>query len=162
MNVPTHKSEQTGNAPLDRIQNNVRELVAFVRSLAWLANRAYVQLEQDVTIPTSAVYTILVSTTIKTSNDASHIVANFSASGAKLTAVGTVYFRLVVDDVVVGSTSLSVNLTWVFNASLVARAAVRKGAHAVRIEWWTDSSSATIRAKSLIWEHAHLSLHEEP
>lgn len=31
--VPTHRSEQTGNSALDRIQNNVRDLVAFTKQL---------------------------------------------------------------------------------------------------------------------------------
>lgn len=32
--LPAHRSEQTGNSGLDRIQENVRDLIAFVRSLA--------------------------------------------------------------------------------------------------------------------------------
>lgn len=31
--APTHRSEQTGNAALDRIQNNVRDLVQFAKQL---------------------------------------------------------------------------------------------------------------------------------
>jgi uncharacterized membrane protein YidH (DUF202 family) len=31
-NTPPHQSEQTGNAGLDRIQNNVRNLIAWVRT----------------------------------------------------------------------------------------------------------------------------------
>ena len=31
--TPTHRSEATGNAALDRIQNNVRDLIAFTKTL---------------------------------------------------------------------------------------------------------------------------------
>lgn len=34
MATPAHRGEQTGNAALDRVQNNVRDLVSYVKALA--------------------------------------------------------------------------------------------------------------------------------
>ena len=40
---PTHRSEATGNAALDRIQNNVRDLIAFTKTLVARVVRSELQ-----------------------------------------------------------------------------------------------------------------------
>ncbi len=161
MGIPGHKSEQTGDAGLDRIQQNVRNLIAYVRSLLWLTRRAYVALATDQVLATSASYATLLSTTLTTDQRTGFVVANFSASGLKITGAGTAYFRLVVDGVAQKETAVGIALNFRFHAGLMQRVAVGAGLHTIRIDWRTDVSSVDIRPVTAAEEHAHLSVYEE-
>jgi len=48
---PTHKNEQTGNVALDRIQSNVRDIVAYVRNLKIAARLASLEARSETNGP---------------------------------------------------------------------------------------------------------------
>ena len=161
MTAPAHRSEQTGNPGLDRIQNNVRALSAYVRSLVWLTRRAYVELATDQLLATSATFATLLTTTITTDRASSFLVVNFAASGIKLTGAGTAYFKIIVDGTAYKAVAVGVALNFRFCAALLQRIAVSAGLHTVRIDWRTDVSSVGIGAATVTEENAALSVHEE-
>ncbi len=160
MNAPSHKSETTSNAALDRIQNNVRDLVAYVRSLRWLERRAYAALSTNATSTTS--YVTLLEATISSDLVRSSLEVTFSACGGKITNAGTVSFQVLVDGTVVKGCRTSVPLNFSFTASLLARVAVSRGMHTVKVQWKADTASATLSASSTVENHAALTVHEVP
>ncbi len=156
-----HRNEQTGQPGLDRIQANVRSLVAYVRSLLWLTRRAYVELATDKLLATSASFATLLTTTITTDQRDGYIVVNFTASGIKLTGAGTAYFQIVVDGVTKKGAAVGVALNFKFGIALTQRIAVSAGLHTVRIDWRTDVSSLSIAAVTRVEDHAAMTVHEE-
>lgn len=161
MPTPGHKSEQTGQPGLDRIQQNVRDLVVFVRNLEWLRRRAYVATTADTTT-SSASYVELMSTTITSAMASSYLVLSFTASGVKSTNAGTVTFQIVVDGTAVKGCSIgTLTATWHWNAAIVVRVPVVAGLHTVRIDWATTTASVRVNAASLVDEHASLHVFEE-
>ena len=156
-----HKSEQTGNASIDRIQNNVRTLVAYVRSLEWLRRRAYVAATADVTLATAAAYAELIKTTITSDMVSSFLVVHFTASGLHITAQGTTLFRVVVDGTVAEGAWTTVAAGFAFSMAILTRVSVKAGLHNVVLEWRTDANSAQINASTAVEHHASMSVHEE-
>ncbi len=159
--VPTHKNQHTGDAMLDRIQSNVRELIAYVRSLAWLTRRAYVALGTDTGNVAAAAYATLLTTTITTAIERSFLIIAFSASGTQITNAGTVFFQVLVDNDVVKGCYTTIPTNYSFSASMVVRIPVTRGLHSVLLQWKTNVSSAHINALSTTEEHASMSIHEE-
>ncbi len=163
--LPTHKNEQTGNVALDRIQSNVRDLVAFVRNLraidrfAVLENRVYVALAANVAIGVTA-YAALVSTTITTYLPNGHIDITFTASGANSASAANARFLVLVDGAPVKGTYAYTAAGQTFCGAIVLRVPVRAGKHAVAVQWKSDAGAALIRAASVVEEHAHLLVQE--
>ncbi len=152
--VPTHRNEQTGNATLDRIQSNVRALIAYVSGLAWLTNRAYSALAADTTVAAGS-YATVARASITT--DVGYLVIVASASGQKTTASGSNYIEVVVDGVAIKGAYASTTLALpAWNLALVVRTAVAKGSHVVELKWRTDVNSSRINAATVNEEHAHI------
>lgn len=159
--TPGHRNEQTGNAPLDRIQANVRDLLAFVRSLEWMRRRAYVALATDETTASSTLVD-LISTTITSDAANSYLVIHATASGVKSTNTGRLTIGVTVDGVASKGASTSVAAsTSKWSASVVVRVAVARGLHTVALQWATTTASNSINALSSADEHAAMSIHEE-
>ncbi len=163
VNAPNHRREQTGDALLDRIQANVRDLMSFVRGLAWLARRSFVALGTDITIAgSSAVYTTLLTTTLATTLSRGFLLITFTASGTHpTTANSTIYFKVLVDNVDVDGCYHTIGvLNSAFNVSVLTRVAVEKALHTITVQWSTDNNSARINGLSSINEHASLLVQE--
>ncbi len=163
MNVPPFRSEQTGNAQLDRIQNMVRTLVEYLRGLLWLESNAYVALKTDISTA-SATYATILTASITTVAAHSFLNILFTASGSRITNAGTAFFQVLVDGVVVKgcqSTVPSAGISYGFNVALVVLAPVIAGRHSVVVQWKTDSATSQISAASSVTEHAAVSIHEE-
>ncbi len=157
---PSHRNEQTGQPGLDRIQANVRSLIEFVKSLAWLSQRAYVALATNVSI-NAAAYAALISTTITTARARGYIVCHLTASGVEVTNAGTVYFQILVDTVVAKGVWSTVGAGAAFSTALVVRVPVVAGLHTVAVQWKSSVNGARINAATAVEEHANLSIHEE-
>ncbi len=157
----THRQEHTGEAGLDRIQNNVRDLVAYVRAVASVVgNRAYAALAVDTTIGVAA-YAELVSTTITTTRASSFLDITFSASGVKTVGIGTPGFRIVVDGVVAkGLKTVAAGATYSFNVAMTVRVPVAPRTHTVKVDWATDTNGLQIKALTVAEEHASLLVQE--
>ncbi len=158
--VPVHRSEQTGNPALDRIQNNVRSLLEFVRGLLWLTRRAYVELATDSTTA-SATYATLLTATITSALARSYLVVSFTASGGHPTNLGTAYFQILLDGVVATGCYTTVPAAYAWNAAAIVRVPVTAGMHTVLLQWKTDSATLRISAATANEEHAAMSIHEE-
>ena len=159
--LPTHKSEQTGNAGLDRIQNNVRDMITYLRSILWMTKRAYVALATDATT-SSATYAALLATTFTSVNENSFLVVQFTVSGVKVTNNGNVAFRVVVDGVATkGITTYGAIGAAGIVGTILLRVAVTRGLHAIRVDWLTTTVSARISAATVVEEHASLHVCEE-
>ena len=159
--APTHKNQHTGDATLDRIQNNVRDLIAYVRSLLWMTRRTYVALGTDTGNVAAAAYATLLTTTLTTSLARSFLIIHLSASGIQITNAGTVFFQVLVDGAIVKGCYTTVPATYSFGASMVVRIPVTQGLHTVILQWKTNVNSAHINALSTTEEHAAMSIHEE-
>lgn len=158
-NAPVHKNEHTGNPMLDRIQGNLRELITYVQSLAWLTRHAYVDLTVNKSIGVAA-YAPLIQTTITTASANSFILVNFTASGDHPTNLGNVAFQIVVDNVAVKGCGMTAATAYGFNAATVLRVPVKRGAHTVVVQWKTDVLTARINAASSVNHHAAMSIRE--
>ncbi len=164
--LPNHRREQTGNALLDRIQDNVRDLIEYIRGLraterlATLESRAYAALAADTTI-LAAAYATLLTARITTVLASGYLVITFSACALKTTAAGYVSFQIVLDGAVVKGAYVTTPAAGTgFNVSMVVRAPVKKGAHVVLLQWKTSTSAAQINAATVVEEHAHLLVQE--
>jgi hypothetical protein len=158
--VSPHKQEQTGSALLDRIQNNVRDLIAFVKGLSWISNKGYAALDVDVTIGV-APYATLLTVPIFTVPRNSFLVISFSASAVHITVAATIFFRVLVDDVAFkGAYSTYLLVPGALCTSMVLRVPVDRGGHVVKLQWRTDGASARILAQSILEEHANLLVEE--
>jgi hypothetical protein len=158
--APTHKTQHTGDAILDRIQNNVSDLYVFVRSLLWVRQRAYVALGTDATT-TSATYVTLLETTITTVLERGYLLMTMTASGAQITNNAVNRMRFVLDGVPQKGcyTVTTANQTW--SMALIVRASVVRGSHTVLLQWNTDAGTMRISGLSLPEEHASVHLQEE-
>jgi len=159
--VPAHKPEQTGNTILDRIQNNIRQIVQFMRDTFWVTRRAYVQLDEDQIIAASASYVTLLQLDLVSSQDKSNLLIDFHVSGSRLTNTGTTYFQFVVDGVVTKGFYQSLNLNFGYSGSFQYRVPITKGGHRVLAQWRTDANSSQILARTSLNEYATLHLSEE-
>jgi len=159
--LPTHKNEQTGNAPLDRIQNNVRQIVQFLRDIFWVTKRAYVQLTEDTTLAAAASFATLLTGDLASSQDKSFLLIDFHMSGSRITNLGTTSFRFVVDDVATKGFSQTIALNSTFSGSFQYRIPITRGVHRVLAQWVTDANSTQIRARTVVNEYATLHLSEE-
>lgn len=164
MNSPVHRNEQTGNPTLDRIQGNVRDLIASVRTLAQdirvLKNRTYVALGVDVTVAAGA-YAKLIETTITTSLASGFLDVIVSTSGQELAAVGTKWFLVLVDGKAVkGAHTTSPAAGYAFSLAMFVRIPITAGKHTVTLQWKTDAGSGRINAKSIPEEHATMLVRE--
>ncbi len=160
MTVPVHRNEQTGNPALDRIQNNVRGLIEYVKSILWVTRRAYAALATDSTTA-SATYATLLTATITTLAARSFLVISFTASGAHITNAATTLFRVTVDGTVIKGCYTTVAANYAFSAAIVVRTPVVVGMHTVLVQWSTDNATARISAATVVTEHAAVSIHEE-
>jgi hypothetical protein len=160
MSVPAFRSEQTGNAQLDRIQNMVRTVLEYLRSLLWLTQRAYVALDADVTTA-SATYATLLSAAITTVAARSHLAIAFTTSGVHATNAATTFFKVVVDNADAKGCYATVAAGYAFSAAIVVRVPVVAGRHTVRVDWSSDNATAQIHAATVLTEHAAMSIHEE-
>lgn len=160
MGLPVHRSEQTGQTGLDRIQQNVRDLIAYVRSLDWLLRRSYVALTANTTTA-SATAADLLSTTLQTSRVNSYLMIAFTASGIKTTNTGTLTFQIVVDGTVYRGCAIGALVaTSHWNASILVRVPVAQGLHTIKAQWLTTTDGARINAASTTEEHAAMSVEE--
>ena len=159
--LPTHKNEQTGNVPLDRIQNNVRQIVQFLRDIFWVTKRAYVQLEVNSIIAASSSYVTLLQLDLASSQDKSFLLIDFHMSGSRLTTTATTYFQFVVDGVVTKGFYQSLSLNFGYSGSFQYRVPITKGVHRVLAQWRTDANSSQILARTVLSEYATLHLSEE-
>lgn len=157
--------EYTGQAAQDRAQRMAQQVgqahEATKSVVEALANHTFTRLSTDNTLATSATYATLLTTTITTKLSSGNILITATASGQKITAVGTAYFRLLVDNVAakgVYTTSQAVPNAW--SISIVHRVAATRGAHTVALQWRTDSNSLRINASSVTEEHASLLVQE--
>lgn len=160
LSPPTHKSEQTGNAALDRIQNNVRQAIEYLRNTFWVTRRAYVALTEDKSTA-SATFAELMRADLATSRERSEILITFHMSGSRITTTATTYFRFLVDGVVCKGCYQSLSLNYGYTASFQYRVPVTRGAHTVTVEWKTDAATTEILAATEVHEYATLHLSEE-
>ena len=160
VDLPTHRNEHTGDVVLDRIQGNVRDVIAYLRSLVWLANRAYAALATDTGTIAAGAYATLLIANITTTLVKSFLLVSFTASGVQVTTLGTAFFQVLVDGAVVKGTYTTVAAGSAFAASMVVRVPVSKGAHSVALQWKTSVANARINASTVVEEHAHLYVEE--
>lgn len=155
---PTHKSEQTGNAALDRIQNNVRQVADYLRNTFWLTKRGYAALDAAKTA--SGTYADLLSATITTVLGTGFLLIQFSASGIQNTSAGTVFFKIRLNGVDVKGLYKTVAAGYSFNVAMLVRTPVAARAHTVTVQWKTNVATATIDPVTTLEEHASLWLEE--
>ena len=159
--LPTHRSEQTGNPMLDRMQSNVRDLIAYVRNTQ-LAVPSYVQQTTDLTVAAGA-YAKLFDVQIRKLQVGSRLAIRFGASFVQLTAAGGVSFQVKLDGVVVKGTYVTTpTATAAYNAGIVLVVAALPGLHTVTVEWKDSAGSVRVNAKSIVEEHATLLVEEIP
>ena len=165
IDVPSHKPEHTGNAVVDRIQNTILGIVAYLRSLIWMRRRAHVELLDDQTISITvypAGYVTLLTANIVTAEAKSILVVSFTASGIKTTAAGTVFFRVLIDDVVLRGAYVTVTTPgFSFTSAILCAGAVVAGGHVVKLQWMTNVTGAQILSKTTVEEHASMHVWEE-
>jgi hypothetical protein len=158
--LPNHRHEQTGNAVIDRLSTNVRDLISFVRGLAQLTqNRAYAALAIDTTAGVST-YATLLTATITTALTNGYVLITFTASGLQLTSTGTVYFQVVVDGKVIKGTHATVAGGQAWCVSMIVRVPVTSGLHTVLLQWDSDVTGARINGKSANEDHAQMVVEE--
>lgn len=158
---PAHRNEHTGEAGLDRIQNNVRALIEAFRAKPWALPASYEELTASTTIATSASYATLLSCEITTRTPNSYLLMQATASMKKLTAIGTAFLVLIVDGVTrKGFYVTAAAINYVICGSIIQRVAVTPGTHTVLLKWRTDSSSLRIDPVSTVEEHASLRVSE--
>lgn len=161
-NLPVHRNEHTGDSTLDRIQSNVRDVIAYLRSLVWVPNRAYAALTADFTQAATAVYATLLTVTLTTTLVDSFLLVSFSASGQQITNASIDVFMITVDGVATKGCYQSTVLAGVFSVALIVRVPVHRGKHTIELQTKVNTSSLTIHASTVAEEHAHLYVEEVP
>jgi len=157
---PAHRSEYTGSGVLDRIQSNVRDLIAYVRGLSWLKQRSYVALSPD-TATSSSTYTKLVDVDIATVLRTSSLLIVATAAGSKSSGAGVVSFQLLVDNVVVKGSYANVANNAAFPIAFMVRTPVSQGRHTVTLQWKTSAGVVSVNAASVVTEHAAIWVQED-
>ncbi len=112
--------------------------------VAMLANKAYANLALDTTIAATGSYVDLVSTTIRTKAPRTALVTTFTASGLKTTALGSGFFRVLVNGVVVRAFCVTSPAAYAWSASALVKTPVNAGTHTVTMQWATDSNSLRV------------------
>ncbi len=158
--VPAHKPEHTGNTVLDRIQNCILGIIAFLRSIEWMRRRSFVGLTTDVTQVVTAGYNTLLTASIVTANQKSNLLINFSASGVQLVGNSSIFFEILVDEVAVKGCCQTVTGLWSFTMGMVALVPVSIGGHVVKLKWRTNTNTSRIFAFTDVEEHAYISVEE--
>lgn len=157
MTLPTHRGEQTGNPALDRIQNNVRAVVEYLRSLPWVMAHSYTALATDTTIGVAAYATLLTATI---TSRQPYLLVHLSASGVQISSLGGVYFQILVDGVVAKGLYCTVPGGYAFSVAQVLRVAVAAGPHTVTVQWKSSVANARIAPVTVNEEHASLLIQE--
>jgi hypothetical protein len=163
------RAEPTGHAGADRAQRMAQDVgraheqtKAYVKALvdstiAALANQAYAALAVDTNLATSASYLVMLTANITTVLASGHLVISFSASGLKLAALGSNFFEIVVDGVVMkGCYHTTPAAAYAWSIGMMVRVPVTAGLHVVQLQWRTDSNSSRVNAASIPEEHMHL------
>src|SRR5882724_11218167 len=139
------RREHTGDPALDRVQRQAQDVTAAHEQtkaiVAALANSVSVALTTDKMLAGSAgVYTTLLTASITTTLASGNLDITFTASGVHQTNQGTTYFKLFVDNVFVRGCYSTVGIGFAFSEAIVARAAIARGAHTIRVDWSTDTN----------------------
>lgn len=163
--VPSHRNEHTGNPVIDRIQGNVRDLIAFVRRLGErvtaLESGKFLALAVDKTNTGAGAYVDLMSTTYVSAKASSFLLLTLMASFVKATAAGGVYFTILVDGAQVGdSTYLTVPLNSAGNCCLMVRHPVVAGTHTIKVQWAGSPNSVVCRPATNLNEFCSLYIQE--
>lgn len=161
--APVHKPQHTGDATIDRIQSSLGDVIAYLKSLVWAANDAWVDLAVDVTTSSTTLVPLL-STTISTSLPSSHLFVELNTGFGKPTGAGTVAFTVAVDGKDVRGTAFTVDTaSGASNLTILARVPVTAGKHTVSARWLAATGSVRINAQSLpLNEYASLYAWERP
>ncbi len=126
-----------------------------------LNNHQYVPLATDQTLAVSAAYATLLEANINTILARGNLLITFTASAVHITNIATIYFQVVVDNVIRKGTYVTYQVVpTALNASMVILVPVVRGAHNVKLQWKTDNNSARINALTVVEEHAHLLVQE--
>lgn len=158
------RQEPTGTARGDRAQLQARD-VAKAHEItkavvAALANRAYAALLVDAAI-NIAPYATLLSVPITTTLAKGFLVITWSAAAGN-TAACSLFFQVLVDNVVQKGTRVDVVAGGGSAPSMVLRVPVVKGAHTVLLQWKTNVNGAHCNAFTTLEEHASLLVQEVP
>lgn len=142
-------------------QDTARKVNSYADMLNAMVNRAYVALTTDVTLATAASYATLLTANITTVLATGFLIVTFSTSAVKITTIGNMNFRVVVDGVAIkGAYSTAQVINTAMCAAMVVRVPVTRGAHVVQLQWITNSNSARINAASIFEEHANMLVQE--
>lgn len=154
-----YERSHTGQLPMEQAQRlgqkAAQEINHLIDEITVLKNRGYAALTTDVTINIAA-YAPLLTTTIRTLLANGFVILTLTASGAQAAGAGTIYFQILVDDVVVKGVWSTVGAGDAFSVSLLARVAVRAGNHVVKVQWRTSVNGARVNAATSVEEHAHV------
>lgn len=161
MDLPIHRDQHTGNAILDRIQANVRDIISYLRN-SRVAAPAYVQQAADITI-TVAAYAKLFEVAIQKVQVGTRLRIHFGASFLQLTNPGGAYFQVKLDGVIQKGTYVSTSVAGTaYNAHLSLIVPAAEGRRIVTVEWKCAVNSLRIAAKTIVEEHATLIVEEIP
>ena len=157
-----HKNQHTGDATLDRIQSNVAGVIAYLKSLVWVPNQAFVQLTADVST-TSTTFVDVLSTTIATALPSGNLEILLTASFETSVSGAVGGFAVLVDGVFIKATrGQSAFASGAVDAALVLLVPVKAGKHVVKVQWRVNSGSSIVRAQSFSDEGLQLLVKERP
>jgi hypothetical protein len=160
VDAPSYQRQQSGSALVDRIQEGVRDVIAYLRSEPWRLGVAYAALATNATIGIAA-YATLLTADITTVLARSYLAISFSASSVHITNIATTSFQILVDGVVTKGCYVTYGTAgYAESVAMVIRVPVTRGPHRVLLQWKTDNTSARINASTVVEEHAHLLVQE--
>ena len=140
-------------------QDAARRLNSIGDVITALTNRGYAALATDVVATTS--YVTLLSSAITTVLSSGYLVITFSASCVHTTNAATIYFQLLVDNVVKkGAYTTFFAAATGACVAMVLRVPVTKGPHVVALQWKSDNVTGRINAATVNEEHAHMLIEE--
>lgn len=137
-------------------QDTARKVNSFADMLNAMVNRSYIALATDTGNVAAAAYATLLTAPITTVLATGFLIITFSASGLQNTSGGTLFFQVLVDGVVRKGCYTTQEAGFSFNASMVIRVAVTRGAHVVLLQGKTNAGSYRINAATVNEEHADM------
>lgn len=141
-------------------QDTARKVNSYADMLNALVNRSYVALATDTGNVAAAAYATLLTANITTVLATGYLIVTFSASGIQNTGSGTLFFQVLVDGVVRKGVYTTQEAGFSFNAAMVLRVPVTRGAHVVVLQGKTNNASYRINAATTNEEHASLLVQE--
>lgn len=138
-------------------QDTARKVNSFSNMLNAMVNRSYSALATDTGNVAAAAYATLLTAPITTVLVTGFLVVTFSVSGIQNVGAGaTLFFQVLVDGVVRKGCYTTASAGFSFNASMVVRVPVTRGAHVVLLQGKTNAGSYHISAATVNEEHAHM------